>query len=836
MTDIRKAMAERILFCDGGMGSLLQAKGLKPGELPGIWNVTHPEVLVEIHRAYLEAGADIVTTNTFGVDGLKYNEQLGYPVEDVIVAAVRNGREAIRQSRKEAFVALDIGPTGKLLKPLGDLDFEDAVRLFGQVAAIGAREGADLILIETMSDSYEAKAAVLGAKENCNLPVFVTVTFDERGKLLTGGNPASVIAMLEGLGVDALGMNCGLGPVQMKGILKEVLKLASVPVIVNPNAGLPRSENGQTVYDINAEEFAAVMEEIARMGARVVGGCCGTTPDHIRRMVRLCRDIRPQPVCKHTRTVISSFAQALEIGKDPVLIGERINPTGKPKFKQALREHNLEYILREGVTQQDHGAHVLDVNVGLPEIDEPSMMEEVVKELQSIIDLPLQIDTSDLAAMERAMRVYNGKPLINSVNGKAESMHGVFPLVKKYGGVVVALALDENGIPETADGRIRVAEKIYRTAAEYGIGPEDILIDSLCMTVSSDSQGAITTLETVRQVKEKLHGRTILGVSNISFGLPVRENINAVFFAMALQNGLNAAIINPNSEAMMRVYHSFRALTALDGRCEEYIQAYAGEEARRKAAASAGKAADKAGASAAGSGMPKTDTAGGMAAAKDSVSGQNQRKGEGSGLAISIERGLKEQAAYAVRELLKTREAMDLINSEMIPALDRVGKGFEAGTVFLPQLLMSAEAAKAAFEVVRESLLASGTEQEKKGTVILATVKGDVHDIGKNIVKVLLENYGYEVLDLGKDVPPERIVDAAIERRVQLVGLSALMTTTVPSMEKTIAQLGEKAPWAKVMVGGAVLTKEYADFMGADCYCRDAMASVNYAEEVFGGR
>lgn len=831
MTDIRKAMAERILFCDGGMGSLLQAKGLKPGELPGIWNVTHPEVLVEIHRAYLEAGADIVTTNTFGVDGLKYNEQLGYPVEDVIVAAVRNGREAIRQSRKEAFVALDIGPTGKLLKPLGDLDFEDAVRLFGQVAAIGAREGADLILIETMSDSYEAKAAVLGAKENCNLPVFVTVTFDERGKLLTGGNPASVIAMLEGLGVDALGMNCGLGPVQMKGILKEVLKLASVPVIVNPNAGLPRSENGQTVYDINAEEFAAVMEEIARMGARVVGGCCGTTPDHIRRMVRLCRDIRPQPVCKHTRTVISSFAQALEIGKDPVLIGERINPTGKPKFKQALREHNLEYILREGVTQQDHGAHVLDVNVGLPEIDEPSMMEEVVKELQSIIDLPLQIDTSDLAAMERAMRVYNGKPLINSVNGKAESMHGVFPLVKKYGGVVVALALDENGIPETADGRIRVAEKIYRTAAEYGIGPEDILIDSLCMTVSSDSQGAITTLETVRQVKEKLHGRTILGVSNISFGLPVRENINAVFFAMALQNGLNAAIINPNSEAMMRVYHSFRALTALDGRCEEYIQAYAGEEARRKAAASAGKAADKAGA-----GMPKTDTAGGMAAAKDSVSGQNQRKGEGSGLAISIERGLKEQAAYAVRELLKTREAMDLINSEMIPALDRVGKGFEAGTVFLPQLLMSAEAAKAAFEVVRESLLASGTEQEKKGTVILATVKGDIHDIGKNIVKVLLENYGYEVLDLGKDVPPERIVDAAIERRVQLVGLSALMTTTVPSMEKTIAQLGEKAPWAKVMVGGAVLTKEYADSMGADCYCRDAMASVNYAEEVFGGR
>lgn len=840
MTDIRRVMEERILFCDGGMGSLLQAKGLKPGELPGVWNVTHPEVLVEIHRAYLEAGADIVTTNTFGVDGLKYNKQLGYSVEEVVSAAVRNGREAIRLSQREAFVALDIGPTGKLLKPLGDLDFEDAVRLFGEVAAIGAREGADLILIETMSDSYEAKAAVLGAKENCDLPVFVTVTFDERGKLLTGGSPASVIAMLEGLGVDALGMNCGLGPIQMKNILKEVLRLASVPVIVNPNAGLPRSENGQTVYDINAEEFAAVMEEIARMGARVVGGCCGTTPEHIRRMTGRCRAVRPRPVQRHIRTVISSFAQAVEIGRDPILIGERINPTGKSKFRQALRDHNLEYVLREGVTQQDHGAHVLDVNVGLPEIDEPSMMEEVVKELQSIIDLPLQIDTSDLGAMERAMRVYNGKPLINSVNGKAESMHGVFPLVKKYGGVVVALTLDEEGIPQTADGRIRVAEKIYRTAAEYGIGPEDILIDALCMTISSDSQGAITTLETVRRVREELHGRTILGVSNISFGLPVRENVNAVFFAMALQNGLDAAIINPNSEAMMRVYHSFRALTALDGQCENYIRVYAGEEARRKAAAAAGKTADMTG-KAAGSGVSGEDISGRARAAEAGAPGRSSQVSSGenpqeeSPLAVSIERGLKEQAAHAVRELLKTREAMDLIHSEMIPALDRVGKGFEAGTVFLPQLLMSAEAAKAAFEIIRERLLASGGEQEKKGTVILATVKGDIHDIGKNIVKVLLENYGYEVLDLGKDVPPERIVEAAVRRRVRLVGLSALMTTTVPSMEETIVRLGEKAPWAKVMVGGAVLTKEYADSMGADCYCRDAMASVNYAEVVFGG-
>lgn len=808
MMDIKKAMAERILFCDGGMGSLLQARGLKPGELPGTWNITHPEVLVEIHQAYLEAGADIVTTNTFGVDALKYNEQLGFSVEEVVAAAVRNGREAIRRSKRPGFVALDIGPTGKLLKPLGDLDFEEAVQLFGQVAAIGAREGADVILIETMSDSYEAKAAVLGAKENCDLPVFVTVTFDERGKLLTGGNPASVIAMLEGLGVDALGMNCGLGPLQMKDILKEVLELASVPVIVNPNAGLPRSENGQTVYDIGPEEFAVLMAEIAGMGARIVGGCCGTTPEHIRRMAEHCRDIYPLPVSKKERTVISSFAQAVEIGRDPVVIGERINPTGKIKFKQALREHNLEYILREGVTQQEHGAHVLDVNVGLPEIDEPAMMEEVVKELQSIIELPLQIDTSDLTAMERALRVYNGKPLINSVNGKKESMHGVFPLVKKYGGVVVALVLDEDGIPESAEGRMKVAEKIYRTAAGYGIGAQDILIDALCMTISSDSRGAITTLETVRRVKEEWQGKTILGVSNISFGLPVRENVNAAFFAMALQSGLDAAIINPNSDAMMRVYHSYRALMALDDRCQDYIRIYAGEDAKRKTVA--------------------------KSPAMDSAPEQKEPEKAISELGMSIERGLKEQAAGAVKELLKTRDAMELIHCEMIPALDRVGKGFEAGIIFLPQLLMSAEAAKAAFEILRESMQAVGSEQEKKGTIVLATVKGDIHDIGKNIVKVLLENYGYEVLDLGKDVPPEKIAEIAVERRVKLVGLSALMTTTVPSMEKTIRLLRKEASWTKIMVGGAVLTKEYADSMGADQYCRDAMASVNYAEEVFG--
>lgn len=797
-------MEKRILFVDGGMGSLLQERGLKPGELPGNWNITHPEDLVRIHREYLDAGADIITTNTFGVDRLKFDGKKEYDAGDVIRAAVENVKTAITQSGREAFTALDIGPTGKLLKPLGDLSFEDAYETFKEIVIAGEAAGADLVLIETMSDSYETKAAVLAAKENCSLPVWATVTFDAKGKLLTGGNVESVTALLEGLRVDALGVNCGLGPVQLKAIIRELVQVASVPVIVNPNAGLPRSEGARTVYDIDADRFSLEMREIVEIGARIVGGCCGTTPEHIRKTVEQCRDLTPAPVEKKKRTVISSFAKAVLIDRDPVLIGERINPTGKSKFKQALKDHNLEYILREGVTQQDHGAHVLDVNVGLPEIDEPSMMVEVVRELQSIIDLPLQLDTSNPEAMERAMRIYNGKPLINSVNGKQESMEAVFPLVRKYGGVVVALALDEDGIPETAQGRLRVAEKIYNKAAEYGIGPEDILIDALCLTVSADSQGAVTTLETLRRIRDELHGKTILGVSNISFGLPQREIINASFFTMAMQSGLNAAIINPNSEAMMRAYYSYRVLAGLDAQCGTYIQVYSGQVATL------------------GQSSGKNQPSPGMAGS------------ETMGLGESIVRGLKERAAAAVTESLVALEPLEVINTQMIPALDHVGKGFEAGTLFLPQLLMSAEAAKAAFEVIKEQMKKSGQVQEKKGAVILATVKGDIHDIGKNIVKVLLENYSYDVLDLGKDVPPETIVETAVKGHVTLVGLSALMTTTVPSMEETIRQLRTHAPWAKVMVGGAVLTQDYADSIGADRYCRDAMASVNYAQEILG--
>ena len=806
MTELMEEIRKRIVFFDGGTGSLLQANGLKPGELPETWNILHPEIVTKLHYDYLEAGADIVKTNTFGANGLKFNDAGEYGLDEIVTAAMENAKKAVSKAGDKGYIALDIGPTGKLLKPLGDLGFEEAYRLFSDVVAIGAREGADLVLIETMSDSYEVKAAVLAAKENCNLPVFATMIFDSKGKLLTGGTVESTVALLEGLGVDALGINCGLGPVQMKGILADIMKAASIPVIVNPNAGLPRSEGGRTVYDIDADEFAGTMREIVEMGACVVGGCCGTTPEHIRKTIALCKDQPARMPEKKNRTVISSYAQAVEIDKNPVLIGERINPTGKSKFKQALRDHNLEYILREGVAQQDNGAHVLDVNVGLPEIDEAAMMEEVVMELQSIIDLPLQIDTSNIQAMERALRVYNGKPLINSVNGKQEVMEAVFPLVKRYGGVVVALALDEDGIPETADGRLKVAEKIYAKASEYGIERKDIVIDALCMTVSSDSRGAITTLETVRRVRAELGGKTILGVSNISFGLPQREIVNAAFFTMALQNGLNAAIINPNSEAMMRSYYSFRVLADLDPQCSEYISVYSGQ------VATLGQTVRQ------GGGSGKADGSGSAMSAS---------------LAESIERGLKESAHQAVTELLKTLEPLVIINEEMIPALDRVGKGFEKGTVFLPQLLMSAEAAKAAFEVIKEQLAKSGREEEKKGKIILATVKGDIHDIGKNIVKVLLENYGYDVIDLGKDVPPELVVETAVEQAVKLVGLSAIMTTTVPSMEETIRQLQKAAPGTKVMVGGAVLTEDYAKTIGADRYCRDAMASVNYAESVF---
>ena len=791
-------LGKELLYFDGGTGTVLQEKGMKPGELPEVWNLSHAAEMTDIHRQYFEAGSDIVLTNTFGANALKFHDSR-YALEEIVKAAVDNVKKGALTGVKdgiELYTALDVGPTGKLLKPMGDLSFEDAYEAFKEVAVYGERAGADLIHIETMSDTYEVKAAVLAAKENTDLPVFATMIFDEKGKLLTGGDVPAVVALLEGLRVDALGINCGMGPEQMLPVLDEILKYASVPVIVKPNAGLPKQKNGTVYYDVTPEEFARVMQEIVKRGASAAGGCCGTTPEHIKELIRMTRHMkniteRAQREPKQ-HTIVSSYGKAVQLGEKPVIIGERINPTGKKKFRQALKEHDIDYVLREGISQQDAGAHILDVNVGLPDIDEPALMKEIVVELQSVTSLPLQIDTVDERALEAAMRIYNGKPMVNSVNGKQESMDLVFPLIKRYGGVVVGLTIDEKGIPNTAEGRARIAGKIIKEAEKYGINKKDIVIDVLAMTISSDPEGAKTTLEALRLVKERYGVCTVLGVSNISFGLPFRPAVNSNFYTMAMQTGLSAGIINPLSEDMMRSYYSFCALMNYDENCEKYIEKYSGQTAAAQIPAS----------------------------------------GEEITLKAAIEKGLKEEAHHAAFRLAKTQEPLSIINEQMIPALDCVGKGFEKGTVFLPQLLMSADAAKIAFAVLKDELEKNGGSEQKKEKIVLATVKGDIHDIGKNIVKVLLENYSFHVIDLGKDVAPETIVETAVKEDVKLVGLSALMTTTVVSMEDTIKLLRKKKPDCKVMVGGAVLNQEYADMIGADFYGKDAMQSVYYAQNL----
>lgn len=804
--NIRERLGKELLFLDGGMGTLLQAEGLAPGELPETWNIEHPEKVEAIHRRYYEAGSDVVLANTFGANVCKFHDDR-YTVEEVIRAGIANAKRAGEQIGKETYVALDMGPTGKLLKPMGDLDFDDAYEAFAEAVRYGEKYGADLIHIETMSDTYEVKAAILAAKENSSLPVFVTMIFDERGKLLTGGDVPSVVAMLEGLRVDALGLNCGLGPKQMLPILNDLRRYTSLPIIVKPNAGLPKQKNGETYYDVEPDEFARIMQEVVKEGACVIGGCCGTTPEHIKKLVEECKDLPLRKIEKKHDTIVSSYGQAVILDDMPRIIGERINPTGKKKFKEALKNEDMDYILKEAITQQDKGAHILDVNVGLPDIDEVAMMEKVVKELQSVTSLPLQIDTVDGKAMERAMRIYNGKPMINSVNGKQVSMDEIFPLVRKYGGVVVGLTIDEEGIPKDAEGRVRVAGKIINEAAKYGIDKKDIVIDVLTMTISSEKDGAKVTLEALKRVREEFGVRTVLGVSNISFGLPRRPIVNSYFYAMAMQNGLTAGIINPSSEDMMKAYRSYNALMGFDENCTNYISTYAGTT--ETVTVQASQAAAAAGNAPKAAGVEMT-------------------------LKYAIERGLKEEAHHITRDLIGTREPLDIIQEELIPALNVVGEGFEKGTVFLPQLLMSADAAKIAFAVIKDVLASSGQEEEKKEKIILATVKGDIHDIGKNIVKVLLENYGFDVIDLGKDVPPEAIVEKAVEENVTLVGLSALMTTTVVSMEETIKLLREKKPDCKVMVGGAVLNQDYADMIGADFYGKDAMQSVHYAQKFFG--
>lgn len=814
---IRDRLGKELLFFDGGMGTLLQERGLAPGELPETWNIARPQVIREIHRSYVEAGSDIVLTNTFGANALKFHAE-DCSLEQTVKAAVRLVKEAAEEAdaaaaetscadndKRTVYTALDIGPTGKLLKPMGDLDFEEAYEAFKEVMVWGEEAGADLIHIETMSDTYELKAAVLAAKENTSLPVFATAIFDERRKLLTGADVPAVIALLEGLHVDALGINCGMGPEQMMPVLEEYVKYSSLPIIVKPNAGLPKQRDGQTYYDISPDEFAGYMEKIVSMGACVIGGCCGTTPGHVKAMADRCGKMQVVPPTEKEYTVVSSYGQSVFLGEGSKIIGERINPTGKKKFKQALKEHDLEYILREGITQQDNGAHILDVNVGLPDIDEPAMMKETVQELQSVVNLPLQIDTVDADAMEAALRIYNGKAMVNSVSGKQESMDKVFPLIRKYGGVVIGLTLDEDGIPADAEGRVRIARRIIDEAAKYGIRKKDIVIDALAMTISSEPDGAKVTLETLRRLKDEVGVNTVLGVSNISFGLPSRPVINAAFYTMAMMNGLSAGIINPSSEDMMKAWYAYHALMGLDTNCERYIGRYSSTQ-------SSGGRSGAAGASPSGLGQKSTLS-----------------------LRESIEKGLKEDASLITTHLSEEQDPLEIINTELIPALNHVGDGFEKGTVFLPQLLMSAEAAKSAFAVLKDKMDKSGKVQDKIGTIVLATVKGDIHDIGKNIVKVLLENYSFDVIDLGKDVPPEKIVETVLGKDIRLVGLSALMTTTVGSMEETIRQLREKAPGCRVMVGGAVLNQEYADMIGADFYGKDAMQSVRYAQKLFAG-
>ncbi len=1057
---ITDLLGKEILFFDGGTGSVLQAQGLKPGELPETWNLIHPDRITGLHYEYFRAGCNIIKTNTFGANCLKFpcrgtqsspaagisvpvpdepgninctnhntsstavsgNTGGGCPektpdgtaqnvggcscslaaksgpgtntaghrdnvcavpespfatdtgapdagttpqneifyLEDIISAAIKNAGSArqrietetipagtmeqlrqnslIPRTREPAvqphFIALDVGPCGKLLEPLGDLSFEAAVSVFSatiRAALTGTAEkqyagtekspenpqpvlepsetaipenrlpeaalfapaaapdtgfrtgtvrgnhnstGApnnpgnpsgsvaagqscrpvpvDLILIETMNDCYEAKAAVIAAKEvmaetGITLPVVVTTVYDETGKSLTGSGAQTMAAILEGLGVSALGMNCSLGPSQMQPLVPLLAESTGVPLAVNPNAGLPRSENGKTVYDVSPEEFAQITGTFVDAGASLIGGCCGTTPEHICRLVDACAG-KPCPVpAGSSAGTVTSGTKSVQLGGKPVLIGERINPTGKKRFKQALRDRDIPYIIREGLTQEEAGAHILDVNVGLPEINEPELLRTVVQELQTVTELPLQLDTSDPAAMEAAMRIYNGKPLINSVNGKQEVMEAVFPLVKKYGGAVVALTLDESGIPETAAGRIAIAEKIYRTAAGYGISRQDIIIDPLAMTISSDTRAAKTTLETLKAIHDQYGGSTILGVSNISFGLPRRELITAAFFTMALQYGLSAAIMNPHSLEMMKAYTCFCTLSGYDANCMEYMDFVQRRETELSAEPAGNRLPGGTGTAPAGTDnsgsrapvsadrtMPGIQTAAGTAGASGrTFAPDGDTPAAADPLEYAVIRGLKPEAAERTQQLLLTEQPLDIINGKLIPALDIVGKGFESKTLYLPQLLMSAEAAKAAFNVIKEHMNAAGTAGEPKGTIVLATVKGDIHDIGKNIVKVLLENYRFTVIDLGKDVPPETVAAAVIEHRVQLAGLSALMTTTVPAMEATIRLLREQAPWCKVCVGGAVLTREYADMIGADFYAKDALETVKYAQQIF---
>lgn len=776
---------DRFYITDGGMGTALQKRGLKSGELPELLNLTDPETVLDIHRQYVKAGSDIVTANTFGANSLKLksDEKTAEVIKAGVALAKKSGAE---------YTALDIGPTGALLEPIGSMTFEQAYDIFAVQIKAGAEAGADLVIIETMSDLLEIKAAILAVKENSSLPIIATMTFDSDGRTFLGTDPETAAITLSSLGVDALGVNCSLGPQELLPIVKRMIPFSKVPVAVQPNAGLPSIENGETVYKITPEDFARHCAEFAKEGALILGGCCGTTYEHIAALKRVLSGMTPSEFTPKSYTAFTSGRNAVILtGENSAVIGERINPTGKKKLKEALRNKNYDYIINEAVTQQENGADILDVNAGLPEIDEVQTLKALVKEIQAVSPLPLQIDSSDPAALEGAVRIYNGKPIINSVNGSEESLNAVLPIVKKYGTGVVALTLDEKGIPETAEGRLEIAKRIIGKAEEIGISKDDILVDCLVLTVSTNQSMVKETIKAVSLVKKELGVKTVLGVSNISFGMPQRETINAVFLAEAFGAGLDMPILNPLSAKYREVIAAHKVINNEDIAAEKYIAEYSQKPAAPEQA-------------------------------------QEQEEYDLKGIIIS---GRKALAADAVKKLLKEENPIDIINKYFIPALDTVGGCFESGTMFLPQLMASAQAVKYGFEVIKEHM---GSTAPTKGKIVLATVKGDIHDIGKNIVKMLLENYGYDVIDLGKDVDPKLVADTAVKNGVKLVGLSALMTTTVKSMAETISALRAAGSECKVMVGGAVLNKEYADMVGADYYVSDATESAKVAAQVLG--
>lgn len=766
-----------ILF-DGAMGTMLQKSGLKAGELPEFLNITAPETILNIHKAYVDAGADVVTANTFGANRHKMNS-----AEDV-KKVIRSGIDIARKSGAK-YVALDIGPTGAMLKPIGTMEFDTAYDIFKEQVIAG--KDADIILIETMSDLLEMKAAVLAAKENSNLPIFATMTYAENGRTFLGTDPISATITLCGLGVDAVGVNCSLGPNELKEVVKDILKVSSKPVIVQANAGLPEIADGKTIFPVEPKEYTEKISEMADMGVTVVGGCCGTTPEYIKEIKSELLKKTPNFCPAKNITAFTSSSKTVILDKNIAIIGERINPTGKKKVKEALRSHNHDYILSEAVMQEEHGADILDVNAGLPEIDEIKTLKELVTELQCITSLPLQIDSTDPKAIEEAVRIYSGKPIINSVNGKKESMEKIFPIAKKYGAAVVALTLDENGIPDYAEERYKIAENIIKTAGEYGIPKTDILVDCLVLSASTNQQSVLETTKAISLVKSRLGVKTVLGVSNVSFGLPSRDIINSTFLAVAFGAGLDMPIMNPMSEEYMKTISVFKVLNAEDKSSEKYIAKFSSAE-------------------------PKT-----------------VQCFENTDIKDAVIKGRKDIIEGLVTELLKTHDVMDIINNHFIPALDIVGDKFEKGTIFLPQLMTSAETVKIGFDIIKNL---PGGDHTKGDLILLATVKGDIHDIGKNIVKMLLENYGYNVIDLGKDVEPELILETVRAQNIKLVGLSALMTTTVKYMQETIQLLRENNVDCKIMVGGAVLNQTYAKMVGADFYAKDAAESARIAGEV----